>query len=131
MPIGDEQGGDGFETGMADLNGEPGSTSFGVDRAAETLAAAAAAARGGGLFTLPADIDPFEHYAQQPAADPLAEEEGSAMHRQDIPGLQLADTDSQVLRMAQDMAAFGANGGEGDWRSRERADQTRFDYFAA
>jgi Bacterial Ig domain/Cadherin-like domain/Putative Ig domain/RTX calcium-binding nonapeptide repeat (4 copies)/Bacterial cadherin-like domain len=125
-------GGDPFEPDQVDPDGEQGSSFLGIAQAAETLAAAAATSLGAGLFALPGDVDPFEHYSQrQLTADAPIDGEEPVVHRQDLPALQLADADSLVLRMAQDMAAFGATGGENDWRSRDRGDPTRFDYFAA
>ncbi|MEA3064798.1 MAG: hypothetical protein QOJ27_1244 [Sphingomonadales bacterium] len=62
---------------------------------------------------------------QVPADVESEESGGRASGPGDLPGQM------RMLRMAQDMAAFGAATGETDWRFRDRTDQARFDYFAA
>jgi hypothetical protein len=95
---------------------------------------------------LPSGVDPFDYFADLPGQTAAAAAEsasGVALHRQDIPEMQVAMADAgpapsaslassdelKVARMVQTMAAFGRSQGEGDWTSRQH-EAPKFDYFA-
>ncbi|HZG08769.1 MAG TPA: tandem-95 repeat protein, partial [Allosphingosinicella sp.] len=141
--------------GAGERLAQAGSMRLGSDDAGARLAATLANSLGGNPLSLRADVDPFDYYSQQQAvegeAGPPSHDAGMPWARQDLPELRvLAGTDSseadagvegagaptvdlaerQVMRMTQDIAAFGARSGETDWRSGDRSGHTRFDYFA-
>jgi hypothetical protein len=115
------------------------------------LRAGLGAGTAGSSFGIPADVNPFDYFADlQTGLDAGGAAAGSAselgMRRQDLPELQVAVDESadahvapdagsasigdlQVARMVQTMAAFGRSQGEVEWKNRDR-DSPRFDYFA-
>ncbi|PSJ40786.1 hypothetical protein C7I55_10850 [Sphingomonas deserti] len=110
---------------------------------AETLRMGLDARQARGLSGVPAGADPFDFYANAAAndADAGADDAAVAQRRQDLPVLLAASEDDggatdtelgigrRLALMAQDMAAFGVESGEGDWRGRT-AMPARFDFHA-
>jgi len=66
---------------------------------------------------------------------PEQDSQKAAVGNDDDPGAFTGDTgafgDTRLLLMAQQMAAFGAKAGEGEWRGAGDRRESRFDYFAA
>ncbi|HEU0099397.1 MAG TPA: hypothetical protein VFQ67_11565 [Allosphingosinicella sp.] len=91
---------------------------------------------------LPAGVDPFDYFADVPVSAASAADPAGALHRQDMPRMQVEATeveaeplasasieDLRVARIVQAMASFGRSQGEGEW-ARRGGENPRFDYFA-
>ncbi|HEU0100104.1 MAG TPA: cadherin domain-containing protein [Allosphingosinicella sp.] len=87
------------------------------------------AGASGLAFGLPPGVDPFDAFAAPAAADSepaLPGNDNAAPPGPDMHSIE----DVRLASMIQQMAAFGRAAGENDWSRRDRAGETRYDYFA-